>query len=66
MNEVIEQLSEDELKLLRQFVADIEMHSLRLELQQSRYRILQLELKSKYKLGDQDQVNTSTGIITRL
>ena len=66
MSEELEQLSEDEVKLLRQFVTDIEMLSLKLELQQSRYRIVQLELKSKYKLGDQDQVNTSTGIITRL
>lgn len=66
MSEVLEQLSDEEVKLLRQFVTDIEMLSLKLELQQSRYRIVQLELKSKYNLGDQDQVNTSTGIITRL
>lgn len=66
MSEVLEQLSDEEVKLLRQFVTDIEMLSLKLELQQSRYRIVKLELKSKYNLGDQDQVNTSTGIITRL
>lgn len=66
MSEVLEQLSDEEVKLLRQFVTDIEMLSLKLELQQSRYRIVQLELKSKYNLGGQDQVNTSTGIITRL
>lgn len=66
MSEVLEQLSDEDLKLLRQFITDIEMLSLKLELQQSRYRIVQLELKSKYNLKDQDQINTSTGIITRL
>lgn len=71
--QMIEQLSKEELSALIEKKNAFEMLSTRLRFAQLEHRVAQLEfaevqsfLKSKYTINDKDQISLETGVIQRV